>query len=93
MNYRHSDGPRNRRAAARGARHRELIRQILLQHVERTPLGRPLTAKQVQELLGRRGIALGLSTVGWHIAHVRLEDELRSLEVEAGSIGGEHRLG
>ncbi len=87
MRYRSDHQPRNRPAAARGARHREAIRQILLQHVARTPLGRPLTAKQVQALLGRRGIRLGLSTVGWHIAHVRLEDELRSLEAEAGSIG------
>lgn len=76
--------PRNRRAFAAGIRHRTLIREMLIQHAYRTPLGRPLSAKMVRAELAKRGIRLALSSVARHIAAVRLEDELHALEAEAG---------
>lgn len=76
--------PRNRRAYLAGIRHRVLIRELLIQHAYRTPLGRPLSAKQIRAELARRGIRLALSSVARHIAAVRLEDELHALEAEAG---------
>ena len=74
--------PRNRRAVARGARTRELIRQLMLAHAERCPLARPLTIKAIQELLRQRGINLQKSAVAWHMAHVRLAADIEALDVE-----------
>ncbi len=78
----HSDCPRNRRAAARGARTRELIRQLMLEHAARNPLSRPLTGKELQAMLAHRGIRLGLSAILWHVQHVRLQADLEALDVE-----------
>ena len=77
-----SDRPRNRRAVARGARTRETVKQLMLQHAERCPLARPLTIKAIQELLRQRGINLQKSAVAWHMAHVRLQADLEALDVE-----------
>ncbi len=71
--------PRNRRAAARGARTRELIRQMLLEHAARCPLARPLTGKLVQEQLRQRGIHLRKSSVARYLSGIRLEAELAAL--------------
>ena len=78
----HSDRPRNRRAVARGARNRETIRQMMLQHATEHPLSRPLTGKEMQRLLQDRGIHLGLSAILWHVSHVRLAADLAALDVE-----------
>ena len=78
----HSDRPRNRRAVARGARTRETIRQLMLEHAERCPLSRPLTIKAIQELLRQRGIHLQKSAVAWHMAHIRLQADIEALDVE-----------
>ena len=77
-----SDRPRNRRAVARGARNRETIRQMMLQHATEHPLSRPLTGKELQRLLRDRGIHLGLSAILWHVQHVRLQADLEALDVE-----------
>ncbi len=76
--------PRNKRAYLAGIRHRTIIREMLILHAYRTPLGRPLSAKMVRAELAKRGIRLALSSVARHIAAVRLEDELYALEAEAG---------
>ena len=73
---------RNKRAAARGARTRELIRQLLLEHSLAHPLGRPLTGKQLQGMLAHRGIHLGLSTVLWHVNRIRLTADIEALDAE-----------
>lgn len=83
----HSDRPRNRRAVARGARTRETIRQLMLQHAERCPLARPLSGKELQHLLRDRGVYLALSTVLWHVAHVRLAADIERLDAELGCKG------
>ncbi len=75
----HSDAPRNRRAAARGARTREIIRQMLLDHADRCPLGRPLTGKAVREMLRQHGVYLEKSSVARYLAGIRLEAELAAL--------------
>ena len=77
-----STGPRNRKAFASGQRHRELIRQILIQHAERSPLARPLTGKELQGMLAHRGIHLALSTVCWHVQQIRLAADLEALDAE-----------
>ncbi len=74
--------PRNRIAAARGARTRELIRQILLEHSRAHPLGRQLTAKQIQWHLKGRGVYLAPSTVAWHVNRIRLAADLEALDAE-----------
>lgn len=78
---------RNKRAAARGARHRETIKQLLLEHASRNPLSRPLTGKEMQTMLAQRGIRLALSTVAWHVAHIRLQADIEALDVELGCKG------
>ncbi len=78
----HSEGPRNRPAAARGARTRELIRQAMLAHATERPLGRPLTGKQLQIALRARGIYLALSTILWHVSHIRLQADIAALDAE-----------
>ena len=77
-----SEGPRNRPAAARGARTRELIRQQMLAHATEHPLTKPLTGKQLQIALRARGIYLALSTVLWHVSHIRLQADIERLDVE-----------
>ena len=79
--------PRNRIAAARGARTRELIRQIMLEHSLAHPLGRPLTGKELQGLLAHRGIHLALSTVCWHVNRIRLAADIEALDGELGCKG------
>ena len=74
--------PRNRTAAARGARTRELIRQAMLAHAVEHPLGRPLTGKQLQIALRARGIYLALSTILWHVQRIRLQADIEALDVE-----------
>ena len=74
--------PRNRIAAARGARTRELIRQILLEHSRAHPLGRQLTAKQIQWHLKGRGVYLAPSTVAWHVQQIRLAADIAALDAE-----------
>ena len=74
--------PRNRIASARGARTRELIRQILLEHSRAHPLGRQLTAKQIQWHLKGRGVYLAPSTVAWHVNRIRLAADLEALDAE-----------
>ena len=78
----HSEGPRNRPAAARGARTRELIRQAMLEHAERCPLSRPLTGKELQRLLKDKGVHLGLSAVLWHVQRIRLQADIAALDAE-----------
>ena len=82
MRYHSECRPRNLRAVARGARTRELIRQLLLEHAERCPLARQPTIKAIRELLRQRGINLQKSAVAWHMAHVRLQADLEALDVE-----------
>ncbi len=77
-----STGPRNRKAFAAGQRHRELIRQILIQHAERSPLGRPLTAKQIQWHLKGLGVYLAPSTIAWHVNRIRLAADIEALDAE-----------
>ena len=79
--------PRNRKAAARGARIRETIRQLMLEHAERNPLARPLPGKTLQAMLADQGVRLALSTVLWHVSRVRLAADLDALE--AGGVNGE----
>ena len=74
--------PRNRRAAARGARTRELIRQALLAHATERPLSRPMTGKELQRVLKDRGVTLGLSAVLWHVQRIRLQADIEALDVE-----------
>ena len=73
---------RNKAAAARGARTRELIRQLLLDHATRNPIARPLTGKELQGMLAHRGIHLGLSTVLWHVNRIRLTADIEALDEE-----------
>jgi hypothetical protein len=80
---------RNRIAAARGARTRELIRQILIQHAERSPLGRPLTAKQIQWHLKGLGVYLAPSTIAWHVNRIRLAADIEALDAELGCKGSD----
>jgi len=79
-------GPRNKLAAARGARHRETIRLIMLAHAEAHPLGPSVTAAEVQRRLRGRGIYLAASTVAWHIGRIRLAAELDTLAAEGDVI-------
>ncbi len=74
--------PRNRPAAARGARTREMLRQLMLEHAERCPLSRPLTGKELQRLLKDKGVHLGLSAVLWHVQRIRLQADIEALDVE-----------
>ena len=73
---------RNKFAAARGARTRELIRKLLLEHSLAHPLGRPLTAKQIQWHLKGRGVYLAPSTVAWHVNRIRLTADIEALDAE-----------
>ena len=82
-----STGPRNLKAFAAGQRHRELIRQILIQHAERSPLGRQLTGKEIAARLRAHGISLAPSTVAWHVQQIRLAADLAALEGELGCKG------
>ena len=77
-----STGPRNRKAFAAGQRHRELIRQILIQHAERSPLGRALTGKEIAARLRAHGISLAPSTVAWHVNRIRLTADIEALDAE-----------
>ena len=74
--------PRNRRAAARGARTREMLRQLMLEHAAEHPLTKPLTGKELQRHLKDRGITLGLSAVLWHVQRIRLQADIEALDVE-----------
>jgi len=74
--------PRNRRAAARGARHRETIKQLMLTHTRECPLSKQLTGKDLQVSLRRRGINLALSTILWHVNRIRLEADIAALDAE-----------
>ena len=78
---------RNRLAAARGARTRELIRQLLLDHATRNPIARPLTGKQLQWHLKGRGVYLAPSTVAWHVQQIRLAADIEALDAELGCKG------
>jgi len=80
-------GPRNKLAAARGARIRERVRNILAERARLCPLGRPMRAKEVRAILAAEGIRIALSTTAWHVARVRLESELEALEAEGGMAG------
>ena len=76
---------RNKFAAERGARIRELIRQLMLEHAEHNPLARPLPGKTLQAMLADQGVRLALSTVLWHVSRVRLAADLDAFDAEAGS--------
>lgn len=78
---------RNKAAAARGARTRELIRQLLLEHSRAHPLGRALTGKEIAARLRAHGISLAPSTVAWHVQQIRLAADLAALEGELGCKG------
>ena len=80
-----STGPRNRKAFAAGQRARATIRRLMLDHATRNPIARPLTGKELQGMLARRGIHLGLSTVLWHVNRIRLTADIEALDAEAGS--------
>ena len=67
---------RNKPGYRRGARHREIIRQILLAH---PPLAKPLDWRAIDALLRERRIRLACSTINWHVAQIRLEYELEAL--------------
>ncbi len=69
-------GPRNRKAAAKSARERELIRQTLLVHSREHPLSRPPTAK---ELLRLTGLRLRERRIQQHLQSLRIEAEIREL--------------
>ena len=75
--------PRNRAAFERGQRRRELIRAALLEHASMHPCAKSLSAKQLQSRLAAEGERLGLSTVGWHVAHIRLAEDLAALDAES----------
>jgi hypothetical protein len=62
---------RNPQAVERGQAHREQIKAVMLEHVRRYPLRRPLTGKELQA----RFPHLALSTVLWHVAEIRAEAE------------------
>lgn len=62
-------GPRNLLGHERGQAHREQIKAVMLDHVRRHPLAKPLSAKQLQDRLPALG--LGLSTIAWHVAEIR----------------------
>jgi hypothetical protein len=68
-----SGGPRNRVAWERGQRAREAIRQLLLEYSQRYPLGRSLTAWEIQAHLRPLGIHLATSTIYWHLQQIRAE--------------------
>ena len=74
--------PRNRRAAARGARTREMLRQAMLAHATEHPLSRPMTGKELQRMLKEKGVYLGLSAVLWHVQRIRLQADIEALDVE-----------
>ena len=78
---------RNKPAAARGARIRQRVRDILIERAHRCPLGRPLKGKEVRARLEAEGVRLSLSATAWHIAAVRREDERHALEA-GGESGG-----
>ena len=77
-----SGGPRNRKAFAAGQRHREAIRQILLEHSRAHPLGRALTGKEIAARLRAHGISLAPSTVAWHVNRIRLTADIEALDAE-----------
>lgn len=58
-------GPRNRPAFERGQTLRHEIVTLLLAH---SPLGRPLTAKQIQPRLSR---AVSLQNIWYHLRAIR----------------------
>ena len=66
-------GPRNRVAFERGQRAREAIRQLLLEHAHRYPLGRSLTAWEIQAHLRPLGVHIATSTIYWHLEQIRAE--------------------
>ena len=71
-----SDGPRNRKAAAKSARERRLIREALLTHSSAHPLSRPPTAT---ELCRMTGLPISERRVQQHVASIRIEQQLREL--------------
>ena len=73
-------GPRNRVAWERGQRAREAIRQILLEYSQHRPLGRSLTAWEIQAHLRLLGVHLATSTIYWHVQQIRAEVDDEPLE-------------
>ncbi|MDA8350926.1 MAG: hypothetical protein M0038_19405 [Pseudomonadota bacterium] len=78
---------RNKAAAARGARTREAIRQIMIQHATRNPIARPLTGKELQWHLKGLGVYLAPSTIAWHVQQIRLTADIAALDGELGCKG------
>ncbi|MGC8519280.1 MAG: hypothetical protein ACP5P4_12255 [Steroidobacteraceae bacterium] len=76
--------PRNPVAFATGQRRRALIRQLLLEHATRCPLGRPLTARALQAALRAHGEPLALSSIHWHLSQIRLAADIERLDAELG---------
>ncbi|MDA8350402.1 MAG: hypothetical protein M0038_16665 [Pseudomonadota bacterium] len=84
-------GPRNRVAFERGQRAREAIRQLLLEYSQRYPLGRSLTAWEIQAHLRPLGIRLATSTIYWHLEQIRAEvdEPLEGCNFSNSSTAGE----
>lgn len=72
----HSDGPRNRKAAAASARARELIRQALLMHARAHPLSVPPTARELRKMTG---LPISERRMQQHVASIRIEQQFREL--------------
>ena len=64
---------RNKVAYARGQAIRAEIRAYLLEHARRHPLGRGLTAWEIQAHLRPLGVHLATSTIYWHLEQIRAE--------------------
>ena len=60
-------GPRNREKFEKGQQRTEQIRALMLEHAQRFPLARQLTAAQIQDHVPE----LALSTIYWHMDRVR----------------------
>ena len=71
---------RNKVAYARGQAIRAEIRAYLLEHARRHPLGRGLTAWEIQAHLRPLGVHLATSTIYWHLEQIRSETDDEPLE-------------
>ena len=72
---------RNHVAAERGERYRAVIRELMLEHAAQ-PLGRPISIKIVQALLGQRGISLRKSSIGRYMLDIRRTEARRRNQIQ-----------
>lgn len=70
------NGPRNPKAYARGQANRSAIRAVILEHVRRFPLARPLSGEQLRAHFPH----LALSTIYWHLEQIRTEAQMQQPE-------------